>query len=86
MDWIHDEFNSPLDAEHRARSCIPGSLFRVDDARISGLIDLPKALMVKFFENYRAGVGLDWNPSVILKDLDDLSNLLPDLPIVTISC
>ena len=49
-------------------------------------IELAKALMVKFYENYRAGVDFDGNPSVILKDLDDPSNLLPDLTIVTISC
>ena len=83
---MHEEFYSRLDAEQLARSCIPRRLLRVDNARISALIALAKALMVKFYENYRAGVGLDGNHSVILKDLDDPSNLLPVLPIVTISC
>ena len=81
-----EEFNSPLDAEQRARSYIPRSLLLLDDARISAVIEFAKAIMVKFYENYWAGVGLDGNPSVILKDLDDPSNLLPDIPIVTVYC
>ena len=83
---MQEEFNFPLDAEQRERSRIGRSRFCVADAWISALIELAKAIRVNFYEEYSAGVELDWNSSVILKDLDDSSDLLPDLAIVTIYC
>ena len=55
---------------------------RIADVRITALIDVVKALRVKFYENYPAGVVLDGKLTEILKGLDDPSNLLPNLGIV----
>ena len=79
---MQEEFQPPLDAEERARRCIRANNHRVPEERITALIELVKALRVKYIQNYRAGVGLDGDLSEILKDLDDLSNLRPQLAIV----
>ena len=79
---MREEFPLPVDAEQRKRRCIRPDQLRVADARITAVIELLKALMVIFYDNYRAGLGLDGNLSVILIDLDDPSKLLPELAIV----
>ena len=49
---------------------------------MTALIELVKALRVKYIQNYRAGVALDGDLSEILKDLDDPTNLRPQLAIL----
>ena len=79
---MQEDFIPPLDAEQRARRCIGANNHRVADEGITTLIELVKALRVKYIQNYRAGVGLEGDLSEILKDLDDPSNLCPQLAIV----
>ena len=70
------DFEALLDAEQRARRCIRANGLSIADERIKALIELVKALRVKFNQNNRAGVGL------ILIGVDDPSNLLPRQTIV----
>ena len=63
--------------------CIRANNHRVAGERITALIELVKALRVKYIQNYRTGVGLDGDLSEILKDLDEPSNLWPQLAIVS---
>ena len=70
------DFLRPVDAEQRARRCIRANGLSVADERLTALVELVKALRVKFYQNIRAGAGL------ILKGLDDPSNLRPQLALV----
>ena len=70
------DFQPPADAEQRARRCIRANGLSVVDGRITALVELVKALRVKFYQNIRAGAGL------ILKEVDDPSNLRPQLATV----
>ena len=79
---MQEDFIPPLDAEQRARRCIRANNHRVAEERITALVELVKALRVKYIQNYRAGVGLDGDLSDILKGLDDPSKLCPQLAIV----
>ena len=79
---MEEGFIPPLDAEERARRCIRANNHRVPEERMTALIELVKALRVKYIQNYRAGVGLDGDVSEILKGVDDTSKLCPQLAIV----
>ena len=80
MDWMQVEFIPLVDAEQRARRCIPRHHLRVADARI--VIELVMALRVKFYENYRAGVVLGGILDENFKDHHDRCKLVPDLALV----
>ena len=58
---MHEVFKPSRIVEQRAWSCIRRNHLRVDEARITALLELFKALCVKFYENYRARVGFDVN-------------------------
>ena len=73
---MHADFQPPVDAEQRARRCIPVNGLTIADGRITALVELVKSLRVKFYQNIRAGAGL------ILKEVDDPSNLRPQLATV----
>ena len=64
---MKEEFQPPLDAEQRARRCIRANNHRIAHERITALIELVKALGVKFIQKYRAGVGLDGDVSEIFE-------------------
>ena len=66
---MHPDFQPPVDAEERARRCIRANGLTLADTRITALINLVKALRIKFIQNIRAGAGL------ILKEVPDPSNL-----------
>ena len=70
------DFQPLADAEQRARRCIRANGLSIADGRITAVVELVKALRVKFYQNIRAGAGL------ILKELDDPSNLRPQLATV----
>ena len=82
MEWMQEDFLPPLDAAQRARRCMIRENLRVADARITALLEVDKALRVKFNENYRARLRLDWDLTEIYKEIDELSNLRPELAIV----
>ena len=71
--WMQEDFLPPLEAEQRPRRSIRPSHLRVADGRITALVELFKALRVKFYQNIRAGAGL------ILKEVPDPSNVRPQL-------
>ena len=79
---MQEDFLPPEDAEQRAWKCIRREDLRVANARITALVELLKVPRVKFYEIYRAVVGLDEDLTEILKGPDDPSNLLPVLAIV----
>ena len=66
-------FQHPVDAEQCARRCIRANGLTLADTRITALINLVKALRIKFIQNIRAGAGL------IFKEVPDPSNLRPQL-------
>ena len=70
---MHSDIQLPVDAEQRARRCVRANGLSVADGRITALVELVKALRVKFYQNIRAGAGL------ILKEVADPSNLRPQL-------
>ena len=59
LDWIQEDFQAPLDEEQRAPRCSRAKCRRFADERIKALIELVKALRVKFNQNNRVRVGLD---------------------------
>ena len=67
------DFQPPVDVEERARRCIRANHLTLADGRITALINLVKALRIKFIQNIRAGAGL------IFKEVPDPSNLRPHL-------
>ena len=71
------EFLPPVDAAQLAGRGMRRSYLRVADAGIIALIEL-----VKFYQNYRAGFGVDGDLSEILKDFDEPSNLRAEFAIV----
>ena len=77
MDCIQLEFLAPVDAAQLAGRGMRRSYLRVADAGIIALIEL-----VKFYQNYRAGFGVDGDLSEILKDFDEPSNLRAEFGIV----
>ena len=83
MDWIQSDFMPTVDAEQGARRCIRRIHLGFVKERITALLDLGKAISVKFIKNYLAGVGLAGDFSVKLKGLHNLSNRCPRLVIVS---
>ena len=69
---MHADIQPAVDAEQRARRSIRANGLNVVDGRITELVELVKALRVKFYQNIRAAAGL------ILKEVAD-SNLRPQL-------
>ena len=74
-----EDFLPPVDVEQRARRCIRENNLRIAYERITALVELLNDLPVKFIKTYRAAVRLDGDLREILKGLDDLSNLQPEL-------
>ena len=76
QDFLHKG-----DAEQRALRCIRRGPAR-RRCQYHGTRRVLQGPEGKFNKNYRAGVGLDGDLTELLKDLDDPSNLRPDLAIV----
>ena len=55
---MEEEYLPPADVEHRARSCIQANNLRIADERIAALVELVKALRVKFIKS--TGLVLGW--------------------------
>ena len=79
---MQEVFQPPVAAEQRARRCIRANHLRVADERIAALVELVKAIRIKFNQNYWTGIGLDADLSEILIGLDDPSNLRTQLALV----